>query len=136
MEILNKIHEFIVSNDIENAYESIVENEKLYKNNSTYWNLRGMLCFKIQEYNLAINCYKKSIYIQDNCLDAYFNLAYIYKLIGENIKSVLYGAIGLRHTEDIEFINDINDLYSEEVMCKEYINLLEDIKLNLSLIHI
>lgn len=133
MEILNKIHEFIVSNDIENAYESIVENEKLYKNNSTYWNLRGMLCFKIQEYNLAINCYKKSIYIQDNCLDAYFNLAYIYKLIGENIKSVLYGAIGLRHTEDIEFINDINDLYSEEVMCKEYINLLEDIKLNMSI---
>ena len=118
MKILNKIQNFIVNNDIENAYKYIIENEKAYENNSIYWNLRGILCFKVQEYDIAINCYKKSIDIKEDYIDAYFNLAYIYKLIGENIKSVLYGAIGLRYTEDIEFINDINNLYDEEILSR------------------
>lgn len=133
MKILNKIQNFIVNNDIENAYKYIIENEKAYENNSIYWNLRGMLCFKVQEYDIAINCYKKSIDIKEDYIDAYFNLAYIYKLIGENIKSVLYGAIGLRYTEDIEFINDINNLYDEEILSDQYKKLLEELKSNLSI---
>ena len=133
MEILNSIQNFIVNNDIENAYKAIVENEKQYKDNSIYWNSRGMLCFKVQEYDIAISCYKKSIDIQNDYLDSYFNLAYIYKLIGENIKSVLYSAIALRYTEDIDFINDINSLYNEESLSDQYKKLLEDIKSNLSI---
>ena len=78
METLNKIQNYIVNNDIENAYKYIIENEKKYISNYIYWNLRGMLCFKIGEYDIAITCYKKSININENNLDAYFNLVYIY----------------------------------------------------------
>ena len=60
MEVLNRIKHFIINNDIENAYKTIIENEKEYKNNSIYWNLRGMMCFKINEYDIAIDCYKKA----------------------------------------------------------------------------
>ena len=133
METLNKIQNFIVDNDIENAYKLIVENENVYENNYIYWNLRGMLCFKVSEYDIAITCYKKSIALREDNIDAYFNLAYIYKLIGENIKSVLYSAIALRYTEDIGFINDINSLYDEEILSEQYKKLLEDIKSNLSI---
>lgn len=133
METLNKIQNFIVNNDIESAYKLIIENEKQYESNYIYWNLRGMLCFKIGEYDIAITCYKKSISIKEDDLDAYFNLAYIYKLIGENIKSVLYGAIALRYTYDIDFINDINSLYNEESLSKQYKELLEEIKSTLSI---
>lgn len=133
METLNKIQNFIVNNDIENAYKYIIENEKIYENNFIYWNLRGMLCFKVSEYDIAITCYKKSIAIKEDNIDAYFNLAYIYKLIGENIKSILYSAIALRYTEDIDFINDINSLYSEYDLSEQYNKLLEEIKLNLSI---
>ena len=77
METLNKIQNFIVNNDIENAYKYIIENEKIYENNFIYWNLRGMLCFKVSEYDIATTCYKKSIAIKEDNVDAYFNLAYI-----------------------------------------------------------
>lgn len=133
MEILNNIQNFIVNNDIENAYKAIVENEKQYKDNSIYWNLRGMLCFKVQEYDVAISCYKKSIDIQNDYLDSYFNLAYIYKLIGENIKSVVCSGIALRYNEDIDFINDINNLYYNEILYKEYKKVLEYITSDLSI---
>ena len=133
METLNKIQNYIVNNDIENAYKYIIENEKKYISNYIYWNLRGMLCFKIGEYDIAITCYKKSININENNLDAYFNLVYIYILIGEKIKSVLYSAIALRYTDDIDFINDINSLYNEERLSEQYKDLLEDIKSNLSI---
>lgn len=131
MEILNRIQNFIINNDIENAYEEIIKNEKTYIGNTIYWNLRGMLCFKIQEYDIAISCYKRSIDIQEDNIDAYFNLAYIYKVMGENIKSVLYAGIGLRYTEDIEFIKDINSLYDEETLSTQYKELLNEIKSNL-----
>ena len=133
MEFLDEIQDYIINNDIENAYKSIIENEKQYEMNSRYWNLKGMLYFKTQEYNRAISCYKKSIYIKEDNIDSYFNIAYIYKLIGENIKAVLYSAIGLRYTEDIEFINDVNNLYDEEKMSKQYRQLLEYIKEDMSI---
>ena len=78
MNIINEIKKLIVNNKIEQAFELIIENENPLSNNSEYWNLRGMLCYKIQEYNLAINCYIKSIDIENDFLDSYFNLIYIY----------------------------------------------------------
>ncbi|WP_042275366.1 CDP-glycerol glycerophosphotransferase family protein [[Clostridium] dakarense] len=133
METINRIKKFIINNDIENAYEIIMQNENKYINNSEYWNLRGMLCSKIQEYDAAISCYKTSIGIKYDYLDAYFNLSYTYKLIGEKVKSALYGGIALRYTDDIDFINDITNLYKDEVLSKEYKLLLDEIKSNLAI---
>ncbi|GAA3642444.1 hypothetical protein [Asaccharospora irregularis] len=76
MEILNKIKDLIVKNDIEGAYAAIIENQDEYIENADYWNLRGMLCFKVGEYNAAINCYKISIDKREGHLDSYFNIAH------------------------------------------------------------
>ncbi len=110
MDIINKIKNLIKNDDVENAYEIIMQNEKKYINNEQYWNLRGMLCFKIQEYDTAISCYKNSIDIKSNYIDAYFNLIYTYMLIGEKFKSILYAGVVSRYTDDNNFINDIKDL--------------------------
>lgn len=130
MEIINKIEELIKNNDIENAYECIIENEKKYLNNAKYWNLRGILCSQIKEYEAAISCYKTSIDIKCNYIDAYFNLIYTYIITGEKLKSILNASISLRYIDDINYINDINNLYQYEKASKNYIEVLNEAKTN------
>lgn len=133
MDTINKIQELIMNNDVENAYKVIIENEKQYINNSVYWNLRGMLCFKIQEYEVAISCYETSINIAKDYLDGYFNLIYTYKLIGEKFKSALYAGIALRNTDDVKYINDIYTLYEDEVLAEKYKKVINKVKDNLEM---
>lgn len=130
MEIMDKIQNFIINNEIENAYEIIMQNEKEYINNHIYWNLRGMLCSKIQEYKAAINCFKTSIEIENSNSDAYYNIVCLYKLLGEKLKSILYGGISLRYISDESFINDINSIYNDEILVQKYKELLQEVKLN------
>ena len=114
MDTINKIQECILNNEIENAYNLIIQNEKQYINDYKFWNLRGMLCFKIQEYEAAINCYKTSININNNYLDGYFNLIYTLNVCGEKLKSAMYSGVAIRDNYKEEFIEDINSLYLEE----------------------
>ncbi|MPM34331.1 hypothetical protein SDC9_80913 [bioreactor metagenome] len=130
MDIINKIQQLIIENKIEQAFEMIIENENKFLNNSKYWNLKGMLCYKIQEYNLAINCYIKSIDIECDLLDSYFNLIYIYKLMGEKMKAALYSGVALKHTDDINFENELISIFEDDVLVCEYINLIKEVKHN------
>lgn len=130
MDIINKIQQLIIGNKIEQAFEMIIENENKFLNNSKYWNLKGMLCYKIQEYNLAINCYIKSIDIECDLLDSYFNLIYIYKLMGEKMKAALYSGVALKHTDDINFENELISIFEDDVLVCEYINLIKEVKHN------
>lgn len=130
MEIINKIEDLIKKNDIENAYECIIQNEKQYLNNARYWNLRGILCSQIKEYEAAISCYKTSTDIKCDYIDAYFNLIYTYMITGEKLKSVLNASISLRYIDDINYINDINNLYQYEKASKNYIEVLNEAKTN------
>lgn len=130
MEIINKIEDLIKKNDIENAYECIIQNEKQYLNNAKYWNLRGILCSQIKEYEAAISCYKTSTDIKCDYIDAYFNLIYTYMITGEKLKSVLNASISLRYIDDINYINDINNLYQYEKASKNYIEVLNEAKTN------
>lgn len=132
MEILNKIKDLIVKNDIEGAYAAIIENQDEYIENADYWNLRGMLCFKVGEYDAAINCYKISIDKREDHLDSYFNIAYTYILIGEKLKSALYAGISLKYTDDEAFINDIKELYKGENTYSKYLDILSEVKSNTS----
>lgn len=130
MEVLKIIENYIINNDIDNAYNAIVQNEKDYIDNAEYWNLRGMLCSKIQEYTVAIGCYKNAVSIKNDYIDAYFNLVFTCKLIGEKLRSVLYGGISLRYITDEEYIKDINNIYSDEKCSEEYYELLKEVKEN------
>ncbi|CEO27399.1 CDP-glycerol glycerophosphotransferase family protein [Paraclostridium sordellii] len=130
MEIINKIEELIKKNDIENAYNCIIQNEKQYLNNAKYWNLRGILCSQIKEYEAAISCYKTSINTKCDYTDAYFNLIYTYMITGEKLKSILNASISLRYINDTNYINDIQNLYQYEKSSKYYIEVLNEAKSN------
>ena len=134
MNTLKIIEDFIINNDLENAYDTIMQNEKDYIKSAEYWNLRGMLCFKTQEYNVAIECYKTSIALKNNYTDAYFNLIFAYMVIGEKLKSALYGGISLRYIDDEEYIKDIENLYINEKCSDKYYEFLKEVNAN-TLIH-
>lgn len=128
MDIILKLQELIMDNKIEDAFEIIIENENKFFNNAVYWNLRGTLCYKVQEYDLAINCYIKSISIECDFLDSYFNLVYIYKLIGEKMKATLYSSLALKHTDDPNFENELISIFKDEMLACEYINIIKELK--------
>lgn len=130
MDVINRIKVFIENNEIENAYNLITKNETVYAENCEYWNLRGILCSKIHEYETAINCYKKSIEINGNYLDGYFNLIYTLKITGEKVNSALYSGVAIRSNDDLNFINDIKSLYKDEDLRDSYENFIEEIKLS------
>lgn len=130
MDIINEIQRCIVENEIELAYKNIVENEDELLNSAQYWNLRGILCYKIQEYDAAIKCYMRSINIKNDYLDSYFNLVYIYKIIGEKMKAALYSGLALKYTDDINFENELIDIFNDELLHCEYINLIKQVKDN------
>lgn len=133
MDILNKIQELLESNNIEDAYNVIIENEEDLIHSPEYWNLRGMLCFKIGEYDAAIGCYKTSIGIKCDYIDGYFNLIFTYKLLGEKLKSAMYGGIALRYTSDLNFMSDIKKLYVDEALSNKFYEILEEVKNNVNI---
>lgn len=128
MDTINKIQECILNNEIENAYNFIIQNEKQYIEDYKFWNLRGMLCFKIQEYEAAISCYKTSININNNYLDGYFNLIYTLNVCGEKLKSAMYSGVAIRDNYKEEFIEDINSLYSDEYLKSVYKEVIEEVR--------
>ena len=107
MEILQQLKNFIINNDIDSAYKIIMETEKQYRDKSIYWKLKGMLFYNLKKYETAITCYKKAIDIQYDDVDAYFNLAYIHKLINRNLESILYSNIAFRYATDSETKNKL-----------------------------
>lgn len=113
MEILKKIEILVINNDIENAYIEIVKNEEKYKNNSKYWNLKGILSLKVKEYYTAINCFNKSIMIDSSCDDVYYNLGYTYEKVGALSEAAIYYGIASRISKDIEMIKELDNKFND-----------------------
>lgn len=103
--ILKNIEKLIESNEVEKALEIILDNYKELCSNYEYWNLRGVLCAKVGEDNIAIECFKESIKIKENA-DAYYNLAYIYEKMGIYSDSAIYYGLAQRYCND----NELEDL--------------------------
>lgn len=59
--MIKTIYNLLAKNDLYNAFELISSQEKELSNDCIYWCLRGDLCCQLNEFNLAIDCYKKSI---------------------------------------------------------------------------
>lgn len=135
MKIINEIKQLIINNKIEQTFELIIENENILSNNSEYWNLRGMLCYKIQEYNLAINCYIKSINIKHDFLDSYFNLIYIYIFTDQKMKAALYCGLALKYSDDINFEKELISVFEDDLLFDEYSNIIKKVKSDDSINH-
>lgn len=130
MENLRKIEQFLLNNDIENAYNVIIENEENYKNIDTFWYLKGVLCQMIGEYDLAINHYISCLNINFDYKDAYYNLISTYIQLGNKLKASLFAGIVLRHNDDLEFENEITSFFKDSNYEKIYNSLIQQIKLS------
>ncbi|UHA75425.1 glycosyltransferase family 2 protein [Paenibacillus sp. 481] len=75
--ILNEIEKYIENNDIDNALSLILSNEKGYENNADFWNLKGALCYKVNEIAIARSCFSRAIEINPDHQSAGENLNYL-----------------------------------------------------------
>ena len=130
--MLKQIHEQIKNNNLEEAYNHIIENEIYYSKNSMYWALRGDLCNLISEYDFAIASYIKSLDIDSLNTYSIKNLIKIYELLNDYKNSQIYINI-LKEIED-EFYNEnlLRKIASdfENVTTSEISNLFSFKKIN------
>lgn len=79
--VLIEIENYIENNDFENALSLILSNERGYENNADFWNLKGVLCFKVDEIAVAISCFSKAVELDTHHQSARENLKYLRNLI-------------------------------------------------------
>ncbi|WP_251554557.1 glycosyltransferase [Neobacillus muris] len=85
MASLEQIAQYINNNEIEQAYNGIIESEQKLIDNAEYWNLRALLCVKIGEYETAKGCLERSLNLNlhPEEADALYNYAYVHEKIGK-----------------------------------------------------
>ncbi|AJS60369.1 CDP-glycerol glycerophosphotransferase family protein [Paenibacillus sp. IHBB 10380] len=110
MNILNSIGEYIKNNDIQNAYTLIIDNESDYSNNSEYWNLKGILCLKLEEYNTATTCFEKALDIDRLNGDVLYNYAYALEHIGCISDAALYYGLAYRYVDNLKLKEELINL--------------------------
>jgi GT2 family glycosyltransferase/tetratricopeptide (TPR) repeat protein len=75
--------------DIKKAVEILVEILKRQPGNCDALELLGLICYQLKDYELAINCFEKTLQIDPNRVNAYFQLAIIYEDRGQLDKAAL-----------------------------------------------
>lgn len=113
MNTINLIKDYIINNELENAFNLILKNEKEYTENPEYWSLRGLLCLKVQEYETAIKCLGKSIELNNKDENVYYNLGYAYENIKDYSDAALYYGLAYRYTEDNELKEELEKKYKD-----------------------
>lgn len=113
MNKLEKITNCINNNEIQDAYNLCKEYEQEYLNNADYWNLRGLLCLKLDEYDTARKCLEKSLAFNRKNADALFNYAVASEHLGYLSDSALYYGLTYRYTNDSQLREELSQIYNE-----------------------
>lgn len=111
MDIFEKIKELINFNHLEAAFNLIIENESNYVNNAEYWNLKGVLCLKIHEYQTAISCLNNALKLDPNNADVCYNLAFTFDSLGCTADGALYNGLAFKNTNDEQLKAELSNLY-------------------------
>jgi tetratricopeptide (TPR) repeat protein len=119
MQVLDEIKYFIGNNEIENALNLIVEFEPELLNNAEYWNLRGLLCLKVGEYETAISCFEESLSLDTKNGDTYYNLAFAHENLGEIREAAKYYGLSYRYTTDEDLKLELLTMYDGQNPLKE-----------------
>ncbi|WP_234119670.1 glycosyltransferase [Clostridium hydrogenum] len=102
MEILKIIAEKIENNNIEEALDLITEHNDEFFDCAEFWNMKGIVCIKVNNFDIAKNCLKAALKIDKNYIDAMYNLAYVYE-VTENYYDALK-----QYNEILEITRDSN----------------------------
>lgn len=111
MNPLSKINSHIKNNEIEKAYNLIINFESDYIDNADYWNLRGLLCLKVGEYKAAIGCLEKALMINPRNGDIFYNYAFAFESMGNRSDAALYYGLAYRYTDDAQLKTELSSMY-------------------------
>ncbi|WP_178023373.1 CDP-glycerol glycerophosphotransferase family protein [uncultured Paenibacillus sp.] len=116
--ILDLIADHINRNQLQQAYDLIITHEEKLIQNAEYWNLRGVICLKVEEYNAAISCLSKAIELDDQNGDLYYNYAYAMDKMGSQSDAALYYGKAYRYLMDPNIKHELAQLYSDNEALK------------------
>lgn len=116
--ILDLIADHINTNQLQQAYDLIITHEEKLIQNAEYWNLRGVLCLKVEEYNAAISCLSKAIELDDQIGDFYYNYAYAFDKIGSQSDAALYYGKAYKYLMDLNIKHELAQLYTDNEALK------------------
>ncbi len=109
MNIIKQIAEIIDNNELESALKLIEEHSSDLEENSEFWNLKGLICIKADEMDIAVDCLERAIHLDSSNYDAIYNLAYVYESSNEYDRAITSYNHLLENISDESIINDIND---------------------------
>lgn len=111
METINKLTKLLENNMIEEAHDLFLANEEILKDNSEYWNLRGFLYTRIQEYALATKCFKNAIDVDISNFEAHYNYAYVLEQEEKFDKAAIHYGLAYKYTKDEELQKSMENLF-------------------------
>ena len=88
------------------ALENLREGEKLDRQRTDIYNLKGFCHFKLKEYEKAIDNFQKVIELDPSSAIDYANIASNYRQMGEKQKAIRYYQMALTLDESIQFAKD------------------------------
>lgn len=112
--ILDQIADYINKDQIQSAYDLIITNEESLIEIAEYWNLRGILCLKVEEYNTAISCLSKAIELDESNGDFYYNYAYAMDMIGAKSDASLYYGLAYRFIKDEAIKEELSHIFDND----------------------
>lgn len=101
MNIIERINEALCNDDLTNAEQLILLNEKDYQDNVFFWNLKGILSGKKNQWKEAGICFLKVLMFDMKNSDAWYNLAFAYEQQGELQLAVEAYQKSLAYTDDL-----------------------------------
>lgn len=119
MELLKQLEAYIMNDNIQNAYELISKHEQNYVDSSEFWNLRGVLCLKVGDYNGALDFLGEALNRDPHNADAYYNYAYAFDQLGDTITAARYFGLAYRFSEDEAVKDHLSSLYRDHRELKE-----------------
>lgn len=114
MTVLETIANLINQQDVENALNLILEHEEAYLGDAVYWNLRGSLCFLVQEYDAAVSCFQTALAIDPLNADVCYNCALAFEKMGNKSDAALYYGRTYRNTQDVALRAELSEMFKED----------------------
>jgi glycosyltransferase involved in cell wall biosynthesis len=118
MTVFKRIENFIVNNDIEQAYNLIIEFEQEFLNNAEYWNLRAVLCLKVGEYKPAVTCLNNALSIDPESANAYYNYAFALENMKNQNDAAFYYGLAYRYSIENDLKDELLSIYNHRMELK------------------
>ena len=111
MHILDDLTKLLENNDFEKAHDLFLIHENLLKDNATYWNLRGYLYTRIQEYDLAITCFTNALDIDNTNFEVHYNYGFVCEQTGDFNGAAIHYGLAYKYSNSEELKMSMENIF-------------------------